>query len=150
MYTLFSKNIYQVDLDKIVPIATMAHKFIPHSSAGESPLYLMFGSDPFMPTLFKLLLSKLRHMGNEKCRIHLDVMCEIYMMAVLNLRMALDKSPPIIKDPSKANFKRGNMVLLGNHTPKETFCPKYKLRFQICKKISDKAFEVQDNLGKVK
>ena len=34
--------------------------------------------------------------------------------------------------------------------PKDTFDSKYKPSFQFCKKISDKAFEVQDNLGKVK
>ena len=30
--------------------------------------------DPFMPTLFKLLLPKIRYMGDEKCKIHLDAM----------------------------------------------------------------------------
>ena len=42
------------------------------------------------------------------------------------------------------------MVLLRNHTPKDTFNSKYKPSFRICKKISDKAFDVQDNLGKIK
>ena len=42
------------------------------------------------------------------------------------------------------------MVLLRNHTPKNTFDSKYKPSFRICKKISDKAFDVQDNLGKIK
>ena len=44
----------------------------------------------------------------------------------------------------------GDMVLLRNHTPKYTFDSKYKPSFWICKKISYKAFEVQNNLGKVK
>ena len=89
-------------------------------------------------------------MDDEKCRIHLDTMKEIYMMAALNLKMAWDRSPSPTKDPSKINFKIGNMVLLRNHTFKHSFDSKYKPSFWICKKISDKTFEVQDNLGKVK
>ena len=88
-------------------------------------------------------------MGDEKCRIHLDVMKEIYMTVVLNLKMALDKIHPI-KDPSKANFKICDMVLLRKLTPKDTFHSKYKPSYQICKKISEKAYEVTDNLGKIK
>ena len=69
----------------------MAYNVFPHSSAEDVPFYLMFEYGPFMPTLFKLLLTKLRYMDDEKCRIHLDAMQEIYMMAVLNLKMARDK-----------------------------------------------------------
>ena len=113
-------------------------------------MYLMFGYDSFMPTLFKLLLPKLKCMGDEKCKIHLDAMQEIYMVAVLNLKTAWDKNLPPIRDPSKTNFKIGHMVLLGNCTLKEMFHSKYKPSFRICKKISDKAFDVQDNLDKIK
>ena len=42
------------------------------------------------------------------------------------------------------------MVLLRNHTPKDTFDSKYKPSFPICKKMSGKVFDVQDNLGKIK
>ena len=40
------------------------------------------------------------------------------------------------------------MVLLRIHNPKGTFDSKYIPSFQICKKISDKAFDVQHNLEK--
>ena len=65
---------HEGDLDERVHIATMAYNVFSHSSTGECPFYLMFGHDPFMPTLFKLLLAKLRYMGDEKCKIHLDAM----------------------------------------------------------------------------
>ena len=93
---------HQVDRDKTVHIASMAYNVFPHSSSGESPFNLRFRCHPFMPTLFKLLLPKLRCMGDEKCKIHLDTMQEIYMMAVLNLKMALDKNSP----PSKILAKK--------------------------------------------
>ena len=84
---------HQIGLDKTVYIATMAYNVFPHTSAEESPFYMVFGCDTFMPTLFKLLLPKLGYMSDEKCRIHLDAMQEIYMMVLLNLKMAWDKSP---------------------------------------------------------
>ena len=74
-------------------IAAMTYNTFPHSSSEEAPFYLMFRWDADMPTLFKLLLPKIRYMGDEKCKIHLDAMREIYMM-VLNLKTARDKCPP--------------------------------------------------------
>ena len=85
---------HQVDWNETVHIATMAYNAFPHSSAGQSLFYLMFGHDPFMVNLFKLLLPKRRYMGDEKCKIHLDAMHEIYMMAVLNLKIAWDNNLP--------------------------------------------------------
>ena len=72
----------------------MTYNVFPHSSAGEAPFYLMLGCNTFMPILFKLLLPKLRYMGDEKCSVYLDAIWEIYMIAVLNLKMAKDKPCP--------------------------------------------------------
>ena len=147
---IFSIYNHQIDWDEIAHIATMAYTIFPHSSAGEVPFYLIFECDPFMPTLFKLLLLKLRYMGDAKCRIHLDAMREICMMAVLNLKMARDKCPSQIRDPDKTDFKLRDMVLIKNHTPKDTFDLKYKPSFRNCKKILDKAFDVYDSVGRVR
>ena len=48
-----------------------------------------------MPTLFKLLMPKIRYVGDENCHIHLDVMKEIYMMMVLNLKTT-SAHPPLL------------------------------------------------------
>ena len=50
---------YQIDRDEIVYIITNAYNVFPHCSTGEALFYLMFKCDPFMPTLFILLLPKL-------------------------------------------------------------------------------------------
>ena len=109
-----------IDWNEISHVANMAYNVFLHSSAGEAPFYLMFGCDDFMATLFKSLLPKSIH-GQWKCRIHFDVMWEIFMMAILNLKTARDKYPLPIRDPDKTDFKIGDMVLIKNHTPKDTF-----------------------------
>ena len=94
----------------------MAYNVCPHFSAGVALFYLMFGCNTIMPILFKVLLPKLRHMGDAGCRIYLDAIREIYMMAVLNLKIDQDKRSPI-KDPDKAKLKVGDMVLMNSHAP---------------------------------
>ena len=52
--TSLRKFIYNhnTDWDEIAHIATMAYNVFPHSSAGETPFYLMLGHYTFMPNLF--------------------------------------------------------------------------------------------------
>ena len=59
-------------------------------------------------------------MGDEECKIYLDAMKEIYMMAVINLKRAGGKCPPTTQAPDKPEFKV-DMVLLQNHAPTNPF-----------------------------
>ena len=117
-----------------------------------SSILYMFGHNTFIPTLFKLLLPKVRYMGDEKCRIHLDAIWKIYIIAILNLQIARDKCLPPIIDLDKTDFKIGNMALIKNHIPKDAFDCNYKTSFIICKKTSDLIFkfDVQGSTGKVR
>ena len=72
------------------------------------------------------------------------------MMVILNLKTTRYKYPPPTRNPDKTDFKVGDMVLIKNHTPKDAFDSKYKPSFCICKRILDKAFDVQDSTGKVR
>ena len=72
------------------------------------------------------------------------------MLAVLNLQTARDKCLPPIKDPNKAEFKVGDMVLLKNHTPTTAFDSRYKTSFRIGQRDSVKVFNVQDCTGKIR
>ena len=89
-------------------------------------------------------------MGDEKWRLHLDALQEIYMMAILNLKTARDKCSPPIGDLGKTDFKIEYMVLVKNHPLKDAFDSKYIPSFRICKKISDKVFDEQQSTGKAK
>ena len=55
------------DWDEIAHIAEMTYNVSPHSS-GKVPFYLMYECDAFMPTLFKLLLPKHRHIGDKNVK----------------------------------------------------------------------------------
>ena len=112
---------HYTDWDNIANIAAIAYNVFLHSSSGEAPFYLIFGWDAYMPTYFKILLTKIRYLGDKKCRIHLAAMTEIYMMTVLNLKIARDKCSHLINDPNKMDCKVADMVLLKNHIPTTAF-----------------------------
>ena len=81
---------YDAEWDELVHIAKMAYNIFPHSVAGESPFFLMYGRDTYLPNLHHFLQPKMRYMADYECRIHLDAMREICMIAVLNLKMSWD------------------------------------------------------------
>ena len=139
-----------IDWNELIQVAMMDYNVCPRSLLDEHPFYSMFRYNAFMPTLFKLLLPKLRYMSYAGCKIKLVAMRQKYMIAGLSLKTVRDKCPPPIQDPDKAEFKIGDMVLLQNHAPINTSNTKDKPSFRIWKWISDKAFDVQDNAGKVR
>ena len=49
---------------------------------------------------------------------------------------------------NKTDYKVGDMVLIKNHIPMAAFDSKYRPSFRICRWLSDKAFNVQDNKEK--
>ena len=89
-------------------------------------------------------------MGDDECKIHLDIMREVYMLAVLNLKMSHDRYPPPMGNPCSNEIKIGDLMLIKNQTPQSPFDARYKPSYRIIKKISDKSFDMQDPTGKVK
>ena len=54
---------HNTDWDEIAHMVMNAYNVFPYLSAGEVPFYLMFECITFIPTLFKLLLPKLKIYG---------------------------------------------------------------------------------------
>ena len=81
---------HDTEWDELIHTAEMSYNIFLYSAAGESLFFLMYGRDTYPPTPHQLLQPKMRYMGDDKCRIHLDAMREIYMMAVLNFKMSQD------------------------------------------------------------
>ena len=85
--------------NELIHIAKMAYNIFPNSAAGESPFFLVYRRDAYLPTLYQCLQPKMQYMGGDICRIYLDAMREIYMMTVLNLKMSQDQYPPPTGNP---------------------------------------------------
>ena len=89
-------------------------------------------------------------MGNDKCKIQLDTMREVYMLAVLSLKTSHERFPTPMGNPHNDELKIGNLVLIKNQTAQSPFDAKFKPSYLIIKKIGDKSLNVQDPTGKVK
>ena len=62
-------------------------------------------------------------MGDDECN---DTMREVYMLAVLNLKMSHDRYPPPMGNPCNDKLKIGHLVLTKNQTPQSPFDARYK------------------------
>ena len=51
---------HDAEWDKLVHIAKIAYNIFPHSAAGEGLLFLMYGTDAYLPTMHQLLQPKIR------------------------------------------------------------------------------------------
>ena len=98
----------------------MAYNILPHSATEESLFFLIYGRDIYLPTLHQFLQPKMRYMGDDKCRIHLDAMQKIYMMVVLNLKIFQDLHPPPTGNPQNTDLTVGDLILIKNHTPQSS------------------------------
>ena len=141
---------YETDWDHLAHIAVMAYNIFPHTATDDCPFFVMYGKDAYLPTLHNLLQPKIYYMGDDECRIHLDAMREVYMLALLNLKMSHDRYPPPMGNPYNYELKIGDLVLIKNQTPQSPFNARYRPSYRIIKKIGDKSFDVQDSTGKVK
>ena len=54
-----------MEWDDFPDLATAGYNFIPNVTSKESPFFLMFGRDPYMP-LNKLLSQAMRYLGMDK------------------------------------------------------------------------------------
>ena len=131
---------HDVEQDELIHIAKMAYNILPHSAAGESLFFHMYGKDAYLPTLHQLLQPKMRYMGDDKCRIHLNAMKEIYMMTVFNLKMSWDQYLPPTGNPQNTWFKGRRSDL--NEEPGSSISLWYKVQTKSshCEENSRKGF----------
>ena len=103
---------YETDWDHLAHIAVMAYHVFSHKATGESTFFLMYRCDAYLLTLHNFLQPKLCYMGDNECKIHLNVMQEVYMLAVLNLKMSHNRYPPPNGNPHNEELKIGDVVLI--------------------------------------
>ena len=66
----------------ILPYATTAFNWFPNEHSQESPHFLYFGCDPYLPHLTMFLQPKLRYLGSDEGMSCLDKLRQTYMLCV--------------------------------------------------------------------
>ena len=122
-----SKNL---EWDDVIPMATAAYNFFPHTSSRERPFFLMFGQN-LLTGLQQLLGETKRYLGEGNGRLDLTALQNTYQLAAQNVQMAREKSEEDESSVPPA-FWLGDLVTLRDHITR-AFNPKYKDEYRVIK-----------------
>ena len=122
----------RLEWDEVIPMATAAYNFFPHTTSKERPFFLMFNRDP-LTGLEKLLGDTVRYLGENGGRLDLTVLQNTYQLAAQNIQRAREKAEG--KEPLvPLIFQSGDLVTLCDHMAK-AFKPRYKGEYRIVKML---------------
>ena len=107
--------INNMEWDNFTDLATAAYYFILNVTLKESPYFLMFGRDPYMP-LNKLLSQATRYLGTDKGIPDLEALQNLLRMKTTQIEYAATKRNQSFKPVKPHDFKVGDLVLVRNHT----------------------------------
>ena len=103
-----SKHISKtVEWDEVIPMATAAYNFLPHTPSKERPFFLMFGRDP-LTGLQKLLGKNTRYLGEDGGRLNIEALQNPYQLAAQNTKFANERSG-VTKTTDSSKFQPGDM-----------------------------------------
>ena len=119
-----------LEWDDIIPMATAAYNFFPHTPSKKRPFFLMFGQD-LLTGLQQLLGETTRYLGEGDGKLDFTALQNTYQLAAQNVQMAKEKSE-VDESSVPSAFQLGDLVTLRDHTAK-AFDPKYKGEYRIIK-----------------
>ena len=102
-----------LELDQLLPYATAAFNWLPNKHSQESPNFLYFRYDPYLPHHAAFLQPKLRYLGSGKGMTHLDKLKQTYTWAALNTKEAYSKQN-IDKYNDIPQYKTGDLIMIKN------------------------------------
>ena len=97
----------------MLPYATAAFNWFPNKHSQESPNFLYFRCDPYLPHLAAFLQPKLRYLGLDEGMIHLDKLRQADILADLNTKEDHSKQSKQKYDDIP-NYKIGDLVMIRN------------------------------------
>ena len=102
-----------MEWDQLLPYATAAYNWFPNEHSQESPDFLYFGCDLYLPHLATFLQPKLRYLHLDKVMIHLDKIRQAYMLAGLDTN---DAHPKQSKDryDNAPEYKIRDLIMIKN------------------------------------
>ena len=131
-----------MEWDEFTDLATAAFNFVPNVSSKESPFFLMFGRDPYMP-LNKLLSQATRYLGPDEGIPNLEALQNLLQMTTAQIVYAATKRNQSFKPMKPHDFKVGYLLLVRNHTSKD-FQEKYQDSYRVLKLLGKNQLEVKD------
>ena len=131
-----------MEWDEITDLATAAYNFIPNVSLKESPFFLMFGRDPYMP-LNKLLSLAMRYLGTDEGILNLEALQNLLQMTTTQIEYEATKRNQSFKPMKPHNFKVADLVLVRNHTSK-VFQEKYQDSYRVVRLLGKNQLKVKD------
>ena len=76
-----------MEWDEFTDLATAVYNFVPNVSSKESPFFLMFGRDPYMP-LNKLLSQAMRYLGTDEGIPKLEALQNLLQLTTAQIEYA--------------------------------------------------------------
>ena len=134
-----------MEWDEFTDLATAAYNFVPNVTAMESPFFLMFGRDPYMP-LNQLMEQAKRYLGADEGIPDLEALQNLLQMTTAQIKSVVKRRNQSFKPVKPHDFKVGDLVLVRNHTSK-AFQEKYQDSFQVIRLLGKNQLEVKDQKG---
>ena len=116
-----------LEWDDVIPMATAAYNFFPHTPRKERLFFLMFGWDQ-LTGLQQLLGETTRYLGEGDGKLDLTALQNTYQLAAQNIQMAREKSEEESSVPPAFQLK--DLVTLRDYTTK-AFDPKHKDEYRV-------------------
>ena len=116
--------INHMEWDEFTDLATAGYNFVPNVTSKESPFFLMFGRDPYMP-LNQPISQTRRYLGNDEGIPDLEALKNLLQMTTAQIEYAATRKNQSFKLVKHLDFKVGDLVLVRNHTSK-AFQEKYQ------------------------
>ena len=120
----------ELEWDDIIPMATAAYNFFPHTLSKERPFFLMFGQD-LLTGLQNLPGETTRYLGNKDNRLGLTALQNTYQLVAQNVQMARGKGKEDESSVPPA-FQPGDLVTLRDSIVK-AIEQKYKGEYRVIK-----------------
>ena len=138
-----------LEWDQLLLYATAAFNWFPNEHSQESPHFLYFGHNLYLPHVAALLQPKLQNLGSDEGMVCLDKLRQADMLAALNMRKSQSKQPKQ-KCEDVPNYKIGNLVMKKNFNRKSTWDAKYIPNFTVVHLIGSRQLEVSVPMGRTR
>ena len=137
-----------MEWDEFTDLATAAYNFVPNITSKESPFFLMFGRDPYMP-LNQLISQARRYLGTDEGIPNLEALQNLLQMTTAQIEYATTRRNQKFKPVKPHDFKVGDLVLVRNHMSK-AFQEKYQDSFRVVQILGKNQMEVKDQKGHIR